>query len=101
MFTQTPWAGVMTGGTARTTPGAPVYTSIAEMAPTMTLARIGNRQFNDRYSEPYDFFSPHSGTLQFLFADGSVHSIGFGTDITVLQALATRAGGEVAGFDGP
>jgi prepilin-type N-terminal cleavage/methylation domain-containing protein/prepilin-type processing-associated H-X9-DG protein len=100
MFSQTPWAGVMTGGTARTTPGAPVYTSIAESAPTMTLARIGNRPFNDRYCEPYDFFSPHSGVLQILFADGSVHALSFGTNITVLQALATRANNDVPAFDG-
>src|SRR5262249_42405389 len=39
-FTQTPWAGVASGGTAITTPGAPVYGSYVEYWPTMTMARI-------------------------------------------------------------
>ena len=95
LFTQTPWAGVMTGGTARTTPGAPSYFSIIELAPTMTLARVANRQLNDFYSEPYDFFSPHGAVVNFVFADGSVHALNTRIDLVVLQALATRAGGEV------
>ena len=37
MFAKTPWAGAMTGGTVRTTPGAPVYTSIVELAPAMVI----------------------------------------------------------------
>ena len=32
---------------------------------------------------------------QFLFADGSVRGVQTGIDIRVLQALSTRAGGEV------
>jgi prepilin-type N-terminal cleavage/methylation domain-containing protein len=95
LFTQTPWAGVMMGGTCRTTPGAPVYLSIIEQAPSMVLARIGARLLNDRYSEPYDFFSPHGGVVQFVFADGAVHALRTTLDIKVLQALATRAGDEV------
>lgn len=94
-FAQGPWAGVVTGGTIRTTPGAPVYSSIIELAPGMVLARIGPHTLNSPYSEPYDFFSPHGQVVQFLFADGSVHSLSIGTDLTVLQGLATIAGGEV------
>jgi prepilin-type N-terminal cleavage/methylation domain-containing protein len=93
MFTQTPWAGVMTGGTARTTPGAPVYLSITEPAPTMALA-FCKRALNSPYSEPYDFFSSHPTTWTAAFADGSVHALGLDTDPIVLQALATREGGE-------
>jgi prepilin-type processing-associated H-X9-DG protein len=37
----------------------------------------------------------HGGGANFLFADGSVHFLRAGTDIRVLAALATRAGGEV------
>jgi prepilin-type N-terminal cleavage/methylation domain-containing protein/prepilin-type processing-associated H-X9-DG protein len=95
LFTQTPWAGVMTGGTARTTPGAPVFMSVADPAPTMTMARIGRKQFNDPLSEPYDFFTPHTGGLQFAFADGSVHSLSTTTALQILQSMATRNGGEV------
>lgn len=95
LFTQSPWAGVMTGGTTRTNPGAPVYVSMIEWAPTMVLARIGNKPLNDPYSEPYDFFSPHTGVVQFVFADGSVHAISTTAPVPILQALATRAGAEV------
>jgi prepilin-type N-terminal cleavage/methylation domain-containing protein/prepilin-type processing-associated H-X9-DG protein len=94
-FTQTPWAGVMTYGTARTTPGAPVYVSVVDPAPVMVMARIGRKTLNDPYSEPYDFFTPHPGRGAFAFADGSVRLISTGIDVEVLQALATRNGGEI------
>jgi prepilin-type N-terminal cleavage/methylation domain-containing protein len=93
-FTQTPWAGVMTGGTARTTPGAPVFRSVVEPSPTMVLARIGNKALNDPYAEPYDFFSPHAQVTHFAFADGAVHAVRWSTDQSILQALATAAGQE-------
>ena len=99
MFAKAPWAGVMTGGTVRTTPGAPVYTSTIEESPCMTLARIGSRTLNDRFSEPYDFFSAHSGQVFFLFADGSVHAISSGINLEILHSLATRSGGEVVKSD--
>jgi prepilin-type N-terminal cleavage/methylation domain-containing protein/prepilin-type processing-associated H-X9-DG protein len=95
MFTQSPWAGVMTAGTTITTPGAPVYQSVMEWAPTMVMARVGWKPLNDGISEPYDFFSPHRNAGQFLFADGSVRSLSTGTSVYVLQALATREGNEV------
>ena len=94
LFAQSPWAGVMTGGTCRTTPGAPVYLSIIDEAPSMVMARIGVRKLNDHYSEPNDFLSPHPGVAHFLFADGAVHALRLTTEVNVLQALATRAGGE-------
>jgi prepilin-type N-terminal cleavage/methylation domain-containing protein/prepilin-type processing-associated H-X9-DG protein len=94
LFAQSPWAGAMTGGTCRTTPGAPVYLSIIDEAPSMVMARLGVRKLNDHYSEPNDFFSPHPGVAHFLFADGAVHALRLTTEVNVLQALATRAGGE-------
>ena len=94
LFAQGPWAGVITAGTIRTTPGAPVYSSIIEMAPAMVLARIGPHTLNSPYSEPFDFFSAHGSVVQFLFADGSVHALSISTDLLVLQGLATIAGGE-------
>jgi prepilin-type N-terminal cleavage/methylation domain-containing protein len=95
MLTQSPWAGVMTAGTTITTPGAPVWQSAMEWAPTMVMARIGHKPLNSPLSEPYDFFSPHSTVVQFVFADGAVHAMSTSTDLAVLQALATRAGDEV------
>ncbi len=95
LLAKAPWAGVMTGGTVRTTPGAPVYNSIIELAPVMAIARIGNKTLNSPYSEPYDFFSPHGQVVQFVFADGSVHPLSNAVNLPVLQALATISGGEV------
>ena len=95
MLARAPWAGAVTSGTVQTTPDAPVYTSIAEYSPVMPLARVNTKTLNSPYSEPYDFFSPHRYYVNFLFADGSVHSLSSATDLTVLQALATRSGGEI------
>jgi prepilin-type N-terminal cleavage/methylation domain-containing protein/prepilin-type processing-associated H-X9-DG protein len=94
-FAQSPWAGVMTDGSILVTPDAPVYVARFFPAPAMVLARAGVRFLNDPWCEPFDFFSPHQGTCQFLFADGSVKGIAITVDITILGALATRAGGEV------
>jgi prepilin-type N-terminal cleavage/methylation domain-containing protein/prepilin-type processing-associated H-X9-DG protein len=94
LFTQTPWAGVMTGGTARTTPGAPVYVSYDDPAPTMVMARVNRYPLFYPYEEPVFFWSPHPGVVNFLFADGSVRPLNASVTIDVLQALATRAGGE-------
>lgn len=93
-FTKAPWAGVVTGGTVRTTPGAPVFGSTIEHSPCMTLARIGTRSLQDRFSEPYDFFSMHPGQVNFVYADGMVRGLAEGIDLGVLHALATRDGNE-------
>ena len=98
LLTQAPWAGVLTGGTCRTTTGAPVFVAITEKAPAMVLARIGNRSLNSTYSEPYDFFSGHDDLAHFLFADGSVRPMTNGVALKVLHALATRNGRESDAF---
>ncbi|MFM7074221.1 MAG: DUF1559 domain-containing protein [Planctomycetota bacterium] len=90
LLAQAPWAGVITGGTCRTTAGAPVYTAVVEQSPVMAMVRIGNRTLNSRLCEPYDFFSPHGGTVSFVFADGSVRGLATMTDLSVLHALSTR-----------
>jgi prepilin-type N-terminal cleavage/methylation domain-containing protein len=43
------------------------------------------------------FRSDHEGGVQFTLADGSVHFVSENIDAGVLDALATRAGGEVVG----
>jgi prepilin-type N-terminal cleavage/methylation domain-containing protein/prepilin-type processing-associated H-X9-DG protein len=97
LFTQTPWAGAVDGGTTRATPGAPTSSSSVETAPTQTLAHSGSHTLNAPDADPDDFFSPHTGVAMFLFADGSVRPVRIGISLTLLQALSTRAGGEVIG----
>jgi prepilin-type N-terminal cleavage/methylation domain-containing protein/prepilin-type processing-associated H-X9-DG protein len=100
LFAQSPWAGVMTGGTLRTTPGAPVWFSLVDSAPPMVMARVWTHSLNSPRSEPLDFFSPHGQVGNFLFADGSVHALSIATDLTILQGLATVDGGEVVDASG-
>jgi prepilin-type N-terminal cleavage/methylation domain-containing protein len=95
LFTQTPWAGVMTHGTAHITAGAPVWSARVMPTPAMVLARIGYVPLNDPYSEAFDFFSPHSQYVLFVFADGAVHPLSVTIDPLVLQNLATRADGDL------
>jgi prepilin-type N-terminal cleavage/methylation domain-containing protein len=97
MLVRTPWAGVLTPAVVVTTPGAPVSLTMTEGSPTQVMARIGHRTLMDPNSEPYDFFSPHNGVVQFVFGDGSVHALSTGVSLPVLQALATRNGGESIG----
>ena len=96
-FAQVPWIGAITSGTVRTTPNAPVFTSVILPPMTMPMARVGLKPLNDPWSEPYDFFTPHHAVANFVFSDGSVHAIRTSVDLVTLQQLATRAGGEVVG----
>jgi prepilin-type N-terminal cleavage/methylation domain-containing protein len=95
ILTQTPWAGVMSTGTARITPGAPVYTAVVLPAPVMVMARIGWKFINDPYAEAIDFFTPHDRLILFVFADGAVHALSTATEPVILQNLAGRADGNV------
>jgi prepilin-type processing-associated H-X9-DG protein len=96
LFTQSSWAGAVSFGTTRVTPGAPTLNvGAVEESATQTLVHIAVHTLNDPNSDPEDFFTPHVGAAMFLFADGSVRSLRIGTAVAVLQALATRDGGEV------
>jgi prepilin-type N-terminal cleavage/methylation domain-containing protein/prepilin-type processing-associated H-X9-DG protein len=95
-FTQTPWAGAVSFGTTRITPSAPISNLAAiEDAPTQLLVHVAVHTLNDPNADPEDFFSPHTGNVVFLFVDGSVRPVRTGISLSVLQALATRNGGEV------
>ena len=94
ILAKAPWAGVMTGGTCRTTPGAPVFLSSVQQAPVMAMSRMANRSLNSPFCEPYDFFSAHRQTVYFAFADGSVQGLSRSTADSVRQALATISGDE-------
>jgi prepilin-type N-terminal cleavage/methylation domain-containing protein len=94
-FTQTPWAGAVTGGTARITPGAPTRSNAVEPAPVLPLAHTGSHTMNDPSADPDDFFTSHTGIGLVLFADGGARGLRKGVSLPVLQALSTRNGGEV------
>jgi prepilin-type N-terminal cleavage/methylation domain-containing protein len=94
-FTQASWAGAVSFGSTRITPGAPVANpAVIEDAPTQVLAHIDVETINDPRGDPEDFFTPHTAVAMFLFADGSVRSVSIATPLSVLQAISTRDGGE-------
>jgi prepilin-type processing-associated H-X9-DG protein len=100
LFTRTPWAGAVSFGTTRITPGAPTNNPTAiEDAATQTLVHVSVHTLNDPNSDPEDFFTPHTGNAMFLFADGSVRPVRTGISLSVLQAIATRNGGEAVNPD--
>ncbi|MBX9627110.1 MAG: DUF1559 domain-containing protein [Gemmataceae bacterium] len=94
LLAASPWVGVIDQGTLRTTPGAPVYQSLAQPPQAMPVARVWNKRLNDPWSEPYDFFGPHPGGMNALFLDGSVRTVRPSTPLDVFRAAATRAGNE-------
>jgi prepilin-type N-terminal cleavage/methylation domain-containing protein/prepilin-type processing-associated H-X9-DG protein len=93
-FCQAPWIGVVTNGTIRTSPNSPTSVAAIEEAPVMVMARTYTEPMNNPYSSPYDFYSPHPTSGQFLFADGSVRALAFTLSPDIWQALGTRNGGE-------
>jgi prepilin-type N-terminal cleavage/methylation domain-containing protein/prepilin-type processing-associated H-X9-DG protein len=60
-------------------------------------ARAGTAILRDaaNVAFPFNWGSAHPAGAQFLFADGSVHLIAFGTPAATVKALLTPAGGEV------
>src|SRR5262249_31205141 len=95
LFAKGTWSGAITLGTCRTTPGAPVWAARADPPHVLVMGRTFYRPLMDVWAEPYDFFGAHRNQVPFLFADGSVKPISTSTSTDVLQALATREGGEV------
>jgi prepilin-type processing-associated H-X9-DG protein len=49
---------------------------------------------NMGFAYRYNWGSAHPGGVQFLFADGSVHSLSYATSSATVLALLTPAGGE-------
>jgi prepilin-type processing-associated H-X9-DG protein len=66
-----------------------------------TLARYFDDDPNTSFTEPnvYHFGSPHTGGLNAVFADGSVHTINYDIDVLIFNALGTRNGDENANLD--
>jgi prepilin-type N-terminal cleavage/methylation domain-containing protein/prepilin-type processing-associated H-X9-DG protein len=112
-----PWAGVVTNGVIRRGPTNPCPQTGALYYPAATLVQAHCNVLNtitDPDGGLDDFSSRHAGGANFVFADGSVHflksvlgnlgqrpdgSTTYSPASLVLQALGTRAGGEVISAD--
>jgi prepilin-type N-terminal cleavage/methylation domain-containing protein/prepilin-type processing-associated H-X9-DG protein len=98
------WTGAVTGGVvpAQRYPDPASQLANAELASALVLSH-GSRSHipNDNLVFDADAASSyHIGGVNFLFGDGSVHSISNAIDGTTYEALLTRAGGEpVSGDD--
>jgi prepilin-type N-terminal cleavage/methylation domain-containing protein/prepilin-type processing-associated H-X9-DG protein len=100
MAFRAPWAGVYSGGVIETTPGAPLIRSVMHPGPSMVMSRFLSRGLNSPNAEPYDFFSPHPGIVNFAFGDGSVRPVKDTATIQVLRALSSRNEGDSVDPDG-
>ena len=61
---------------------------------TSCSATSNRMRSSGNYAVSLAFKSQHTGGVNFAFCDGSVHFLPTSTDLSVLQALATKAGGE-------
>jgi prepilin-type N-terminal cleavage/methylation domain-containing protein/prepilin-type processing-associated H-X9-DG protein len=61
-------------------------------------AKFPDGTVNNSYDWPngYGFHSGHTGGVNFVLADGSVHFVADAIDMVIYRAMATRAQGEVA-----
>jgi prepilin-type N-terminal cleavage/methylation domain-containing protein/prepilin-type processing-associated H-X9-DG protein len=116
-FTEGVWAGVVTNGTTRRGPQNNCPLTGAMYYPAATLVQAHGNVLNtdtDPDGGLDDFSSRHPGGANFVFADGSVKflksvlrnagknpdgSTLYSPSSLVLQALSTRAGGEVVSAD--
>jgi len=102
------WAGAISGGVCKRGQWNPCPGSGAASYPAATLV-LAHSHLNNTTTDTDggldDFSSRHSGGSNFLFADGSVHFLrsvvsdlpdgGYTPESLILQALGTRANGEV------
>jgi prepilin-type N-terminal cleavage/methylation domain-containing protein/prepilin-type processing-associated H-X9-DG protein len=101
------WTGRAIGGwlfrTSSVEGGQDLFVADPEESFTMILGPVGLkdglRTPNDRMAHVEDYWSFHTGGVNFLFADGSVRGIKNTINPLIYRALATRAGGEVISSD--
>jgi prepilin-type N-terminal cleavage/methylation domain-containing protein/prepilin-type processing-associated H-X9-DG protein len=97
---KTPWAGVPSGGISILSDNSNVgdYGAIGRGA-ELVVAHANNATLNGPGTGPDDFYSPHAGGSNFLFADGSVRFVRQMIQLRVYKALCTRNLGEIVDSD--
>lgn len=89
------WTGAVTGAVIIPDGSDGVGTGPPESAASLILGHSGDGYSpGDRRSHVNQFYSLHSGGVNFLFADGHVSFLSSSLDYRVYQALTTRASGE-------
>jgi prepilin-type processing-associated H-X9-DG protein len=97
---KTPWAGAPSGGIS-------VIASVSSIASygsigrggELVVARADDVPLNGEGTSADDFYSPHPGGANFLFADGSVRFVKQSVSLPVYRALCTRDSGEIVAPD--
>jgi prepilin-type processing-associated H-X9-DG protein len=93
------WVGAVTSANLFPPPGS-TAPPVLHNASCMVLGHTGDGNGPGAPNSYVDqFFSHHSGGVNFLFADGHVNFLHTSMDYLVYKALSTRAGGEAAGDD--
>ena len=94
------WSGAVTNAVIVPDGSDGVGTGPPESASSLCLGHTGDGYGpGDRRSHVNQFFSEHTGGVQFLFADGHVSFLSSSLDYRLYQALTTRAGGEPVSND--
>jgi prepilin-type N-terminal cleavage/methylation domain-containing protein/prepilin-type processing-associated H-X9-DG protein len=93
-----PWAGAVNGGIVRGGPGNAWRNNPEAAYPAPNFSCVQANALNNN-TDPDgsldEFFGRHPGGVNLLFADGGVRFVRGGIDPALLEALGTRAGGEV------
>jgi prepilin-type N-terminal cleavage/methylation domain-containing protein/prepilin-type processing-associated H-X9-DG protein len=94
------WVGSVTGAALFPVDNDGVGYPRVESGPGMILGHAGgNLGPGDPNAEVNQFYSRHTGGVNFLFADGHVSFLKTTLNAKTFRALATRAGGEVISGD--
>jgi prepilin-type processing-associated H-X9-DG protein/prepilin-type N-terminal cleavage/methylation domain-containing protein len=99
LYGETTWVGAVTNASMVAPPGSPFPLQVENSSNNV----LGHSdEALDGPSSPYEpnhFSSPHTGGVNFLFADGHVSFLTKAVNSTIFKALSTRAGNETISGD--